>query len=293
MIVARSISRIRGIIQPVKRKGKVIGFVPTMGALHEGHLSLVRAAKKQTDYVVVSIFVNPTQFGPGEDFRKYPRTFSRDRRLLEKERVNLLFYPSTKTMYTEDFSTYVEETSLSKYLCGKSRPGHFRGVCTVVTKLFNIIQPDVAYFGQKDYQQAQIIKRMVGDLNFPIRIKVMPIVRHKDGLAMSSRNQYLKGKERSNAVILYRALLKGKQMIKDGIKNTSFIRREMVAFIKRAYPSCRIDYVSIVDADTLEDVRTVRRRVLIALAVYIGSARLIDNMLVSGKKRKINDRQEN
>ncbi len=293
MIVSRSIRGIRRIIQAVKKKGQVIGFVPTMGALHEGHLSLVRAARKQTDYVVVSIFVNPTQFGSGEDFRKYPRTFSYDKELLEKERVNLLFYPDVKTMYTEDFSTYVEEISLSKYLCGKSRPGHFRGVCTVVAKLFNIIQPDVAYFGQKDYQQAQIIKRMVADLNFPIRIKVMPIVRHKDGLAMSSRNQYLASNERKVAPVLFEALSLGKRLIKEGHKDASFIKEKMVEHIKKKCRSARIDYVSVVDHKKLVDVKVVKGKVLLALAVYIGRARLIDNMLVSARKRKMNDRQEN
>ncbi len=283
MIVAKNVLKVRKEVSFRKREGKLIGFVPTMGALHEGHLSLVRRARRECGFVVVSIFVNPTQFGPAEDFRSYPRTFKQDCQLLKKEGVDLVFHPDVKTMYPVGFSTYVEEISLSRYLCGRSRPIHFKGVCTVVAKLFNIVEPDIAYFGQKDYQQAQIIKRMVRDLNFPVRIKVMPIVRERDGLALSSRNKYLEGEQRSEATVLYKSLIKGKQMINQGIRDASIVRREMVRVIKKSSPSSRIDYVSIVDPDTLEEVKKIKGKVLIALAVYVGRARLIDNMLVTAR----------
>lgn len=279
MLIERNISQIHRIIREARKKRKVIGFVPTMGALHEGHFSLIRAARKECDFVVVSIFVNPIQFGPTEDFKKYPRNFKKDKRLLKLEKVDLIFYPRVKDMYPKDFSTFVEEQFLSKPLCGKSRPGHFKGVCTVVAKLFNIVEPDVAYFGQKDYQQAQIIKRMVEDLNFPIKIKVLPIIRERDGLAMSSRNSYLSFKERKDATILLAALRLARTLINKGERSSRNLRKEIIQIIK-SKKSAKIDYVEIVDAHTLRRLTRIKGKVLVALAVYIGKTRLIDNIVV-------------
>jgi len=281
MIVARSILKVRKIIKKAKEKKKIVGFVPTMGALHLGHLSLIRKAKKECDFVVVSIFVNPIQFGPQEDYKRYPRPFKKDKKILEEEKVDLLFYPTAKVMYPQNFSTYVEEVSLSKYLCGKFRLGHFRGVTTVVAKLFNIVSPDISYFGQKDFQQAQIIKRMVRDLNFPVKIKVLPIVREKDGLAMSSRNSYLTSSERKKAAFLYQSLKKAKVLIKQK-ENPQKIRQVVIRFIKEKIPESKIDYVEVADPSTLESLKTIRKnqKVLVALAVHVGGARLIDNILV-------------
>ncbi|MGB9620899.1 MAG: pantoate--beta-alanine ligase [Brevinematia bacterium] len=265
----------------IKRKGKKIGFVPTMGALHEGHLSLVRQCKKDNDITVVSIFVNPTQFGPNEDYSRYPRTFERDKELLEKEGVDYIFHPAVSEMYPQDYETYIILEKLPNHLCGLSRPGHFRGVATVVAKLFNIVQPDVAYFGQKDYQQAQIIKKMVRDLNFPIEIVVMPIVREEDGLAMSSRNTYLSQEERKNAIVLYRSLQKAKEMILSGEKSIVKIKEEMKKIIE-SVPS-KIDYIEIVDPLTLESLERIPNQgnVVVAVAVFIGNARLIDNEIIA------------
>lgn len=254
MIVLRSIPRLQKLIQKEKRSGKRISFVPTMGALHSGHLSLITAARRKSDIVAVSIFVNPTQFGPREDYKKYPRPFNRDKKLLEKCGADILFYPDADQMYPEGYSTYVNEERLSKTMCGISRPGHFRGVTTVVLKLFNIVQPDIAFFGQKDYQQALIIKKMVKDLDLPIKIKLMPIIREKDGLAMSSRNQYLSPEERKKAALLYQMLLKRKKI--KGIK---------------------LDYFVRVDKDTL---RLAKKGTLLAIAGWVGKTRLIDNILV-------------
>jgi pantoate--beta-alanine ligase len=282
MSIVKNISELREIIKKIKRKRKIVGFVPTMGALHLGHLSLIRKAKKEADFVVVSIFVNPTQFGPNEDYKRYPRPFKKDKEILEKEKVDLLFYPSVKTMYSKDFSTYVEEVSLSKVLCGKFRPGHFKGVCTVVAKLFNIVAPNIAYFGQKDYQQARIIKRMVRDLNFPVKIKVLPIVREKDGLALSSRNSYLSLQERKDALCLYKALNKAKELIEKGEREVKLIKREMKKIIKKVKYT-KIDYIEIVDADNLREIERIKGKILIALAVWIGKARLIDNFILNVK----------
>jgi pantoate--beta-alanine ligase len=282
MRIVKNISELREIIKKIKRKRKIVGFVPTMGALHLGHLSLIRKAKKEADFVVVSIFVNPTQFGPNEDYKRYPRPFKKDKEILEKEKVDLLFYPSVKTMYSKDFSTYVEEVSLSKVLCGKFRPGHFKGVCTVVAKLFNIVAPNIAYFGQKDYQQARIIKRMVRDLNFPVKIKVLPIVREKDGLALSSRNSYLSLQERKDALCLYKALNKAKELIEKGEREVKLIKREMKKIIKKVKYT-KIDYIEIVDADNLREIERIKGKILIALAVWIGKARLIDNFILNVK----------
>jgi len=279
MIIAKSISKVRKIINKAKKENKTIGFVPTMGALHKGHLSLVKRAKKECDFVVVSIFVNPIQFGPKEDYKKYPRTFKEDKKLLLGY-TDLLFFPYVETMYKKDNSTFVEETILSKFLCGASRPGHFKGVCTVVAKLFNIVEPDIAYFGQKDYQQALIIKRMVRDLNFTVKIKVLPIVREKDGLAMSSRNTYLNEKERKEAVCLYKALNLAKNIIKEGERDSKVVIERMKNLIL-SYSSAKIDYIKITDPYTLEDVEKIEKKVLVALAVFIGTTRLIDNILIN------------
>lgn len=283
MFVTSSINTARKLISKAKLKNKLIGFVPTMGALHSGHISLVKKAKKECDFVVVSIFVNPAQFGPAEDFKHYPRPFKKDKALLQKDNVDIIFYPKANTLYPKDFSTYVEESSLSKYLCGKSRPAHFKGVCTVVTKLFNIIQPDTAYFGTKDYQQAQIIKRMVNDLNFPVRIRVLPIAREKDGLAMSSRNAYLNYEKRKEAVCLYRSLSLSKKLIKQGERNSQNIINKMTEFIQTR-KDAKIDYIKIVDADKLSDLKTIKGKILIAIAVFIGGTRLIDNVIITINK---------
>jgi len=279
MIVAKSIAKVRKIINKAKKENKTIGFVPTMGALHKGHLSLVKKAKKECNFVVVSIFVNPIQFGPKEDYKKYPRTFKEDKKLLLGY-ADLLFFPYVETMYKKDNSTFVEETILSKFLCGASRPGHFKGVCTVVAKLFNIVEPDIAYFGQKDYQQALIIKRMVRDLNFPVKIKVLPIVREKDGLAMSSRNTYLNEKERKEAVCLYKALNLAKNIIKEGERDSKVVIERMKNLIL-SHSSAKIDYIKITDPYILEDVEKIEKKVLVALAVFIGTTRLIDNILIN------------
>ena len=262
------------------KKDKKIGFVPTMGALHDGHLTLVRKSKEENDITVVSIFVNPKQFGPNEDFASYPRTFESDKEKLEKEGVDFLFYSDVNDMYPEDYSTSVEVTSdITKKLCGRKRPGHFKGVTTVVAKLFNIVLPDNAYFGLKDYQQYVIIKRMVKDLNFSINIVGVPIVRESDGLAMSSRNKYLSPDERKDAVLIYTSLLEAKKLIENGIKSAYIIKKEIENILVRSRFS-KIDYVEIVDPETLKSVNNISKSVLIAIACYFGKARLIDNMLI-------------
>lgn len=262
------------------RKKKTIGFVPTMGALHEGHLSLVRQARKENHFVVASIFVNPTQFGPAEDLSRYPRPFENDKALLEKEKCDFLFYPSARHMYPEGFETYVDVEELPDHLCGLSRPGHFRGVTTVVAKLFNIVRPATAYFGQKDYQQSVIIRKMVQDLNMPVQVRVMPVVREKDGLAMSSRNRYLSEKERKDAPVLWQALTAGSDMIRTGERDASVIVKTVRDMIRTEIPYAKIDYVSVADPETLEDLKAVTGGVVIALAVYLGKTRLIDNVIV-------------
>jgi pantoate--beta-alanine ligase len=277
MELVTDISEMQSLSLSARKAGRSIGFVPTMGFLHEGHLSLIRAARAENDVVVVSIFVNPAQFGPGEDFQKYPRNLDRDKPMAEQAGTDILFCPSAEDMYPEGFSTYVEETKLSKHLCGLSRPTHFRGVTTVVLKLFNIVLPDIAYFGQKDAQQALIIKRMARDLNLLVKIKVLPIVRENDGLAMSSRNSYLSSEQRKGATVLYKALMEARRLIDSGETRADRIKskmREIIASVKEA----KIDYISIVNQDTLDDIEEMRGNVLIALAVFIGATRLIDNL---------------
>jgi len=264
---------------------KKIGFVPTMGALHDGHLSLIRQSKKDNDITIVSIFVNPTQFGPNEDFNKYPRTIEQDIELLEKENVDYLFLPNTKDMYSEGFETYVNLEKLPNHLCGLKRPGHFRGVATIVLKLFNIVRPHKSYFGQKDYQQYLIIKRMAEDLNCFVDIVMMPIVRESDGLAMSSRNRYLNQEQRKNATILFESLQLAKNEIKNGETNPKIIIEKMKNLILNKYLKAKIDYIEIVDLNTLEELHTIKESCLIALAVFIGEARLIDNIIINKNEK--------
>jgi pantoate--beta-alanine ligase len=258
---------------------KRLGFVPTMGALHEGHLSLVRAAKAKCDVAVVSIFINPLQFGPGEDLAKYPRTFEPDRKLLEKENVDILFAPTPEEMYPAGAVTYVTVEGLGEKLCGRSRPGHFRGVTTVVAKLFHIVEPDMAFFGQKDAAQATIVRRMVRDLNLPVEIVVCPIVREPDGLAMSSRNAYLNPQERKSALALNRALSEVKSRFDQGERNAI----NLIAAGKQVLtqePTVRLDYFEIVNPVTLDPVRERTSSALVAVAAFVGNTRLIDNMLL-------------
>lgn len=262
-----------------KKNGRRLGFVPTMGALHEGHLSLVCAAKKQTDVIAASIFVNPTQFGPNEDFAKYPRTFERDCELLEKEGVDLLFAPSADEMYPKGAVTWVTVEGLSDKLDGKSRPGHFRGVTTVVSKLFHIVEPDMAFFGQKDAVQLALIRRMVRDLNMPIEVVGCPIIREADGLAMSSRNAYLSAEQRKTATILHRTLQEINKHFDHGERNSvKLLAAGMEIFNQE--PSARLDYLDIVDPETLDSLPSATGKALVAVAAYVGTTRLIDNVML-------------
>ncbi|MFQ5824161.1 MAG: pantoate--beta-alanine ligase [bacterium] len=260
-------------------EGKTIGFVPTMGYLHEGHLSLMRFAREKCDNLVASIFVNPTQFRPEEDFNTYPRDLDHDIKLLQELGCDILFYPKSKEMYPLGYHTYITVEEIGDVLEGTSRPGFFCGVATVVAKLFNIVQPHFAVFGQKDAQQAVVIKRMVEDLNFDIKILVNPIIREPDGLAMSSRNSYLSQKERQDATILYKALTKAKETIEAGENDSKEVIKEMESMILKV-PSAKIDYLAVVNPETMKDVSTIRNNVLIVLAVKIGSTRLIDNIII-------------
>lgn len=279
MKICNSIEEMRAALRHAKGSTQRIGFVATMGALHEGHLSLVRAAKAQADVVVASIFVNPTQFGPNEDFSRYPRTFESDCQMLNKEGVDLLFAPSVEDMYPTGAVTYVTVEGLSERLCGKSRPGHFRGVTTVVSKLFNIIGPDLAFFGQKDAAQAAIIRRMVRDLNFPVEVVVSPIVREPDGLAMSSRNAYLDAGQRKSALVLSRALSRVKAAFDKG-EQTSAKLIDVGIRVLKSKPGAQLDYLEIVNPETLEPVEFVRGSALVAVAAFVGTTRLIDNVVL-------------
>ena len=264
-----------------KRDGKRIGFVPTMGALHDGHLSLVRAAKAQSDVVAASIFVNPLQFGPNEDLAKYPRQFERDRELLEAEGCELLFAPEASDMYPAGATTFVEVSGISDRLDGKSRPGHFRGVTTVVSKLFHIVAPDCAFFGQKDAAQVAILRRMVRDQNFPVQVVVCPIVREKDGLAMSSRNAYLDPQQRKQALVLNRALMRVQTMADTGEGDAAKLIEAGKEIIGEE-PAARLDYFEAVDWETLETVADIGGGALIAVAAWFGTTRLIDNIVLHG-----------
>lgn len=279
--VIRSPAAMQKLAGKLRRKGTYLGLVPTMGYLHEGHLSLVRRANKDCGFVVVSIFVNPTQFSPKEDLKKYPRDFARDLKLLSKLKVDVVFYPSAASMYPEGYKTYIYVKDLSEGMCGESRPGHFEGVATVVAKLFNIVKPDAAYFGKKDYQQQVVIKKMASDLNFDIKVVSLPTVREPDGLAMSSRNKYLTKVERSKAAILSRSLRFAKHLVESGITDASKVKSAVSKLI-RTKPGIRIDYIAVKDPISLEDVKDVKGKALIAVAAYLGKTRLIDNIEVNG-----------
>jgi len=277
MQILTKIEDIRQELLVIRTSAKKIALVPTMGYLHEGHLSLVDVAKANADVVVMSIFVNPTQFAPNEDLMRYPRDIERDERLARERGVDYIFHPEVTEMYPDPYFTYVVTEQLAKVLCGISRPTHFRGVTTVVAKLFNIIQPDVAVFGQKDAQQAVIIRQMVRDLNFPTQIIVAPIVREPDGLAMSSRNVYLAPEERQQAPIIFKALQAARENVKNGLTDANQVRDQITKMIQTS-PLARIDYVEIIDDQTLTPVETIKPGTFAAVAVYYGKTRLIDNI---------------
>lgn len=279
MTIAQTIQETRNIIKEWRRQGYTIGLVPTMGYLHDGHASLMKKAKESCQKVVVSIFVNPMQFGANEDLSTYPRDLEADSRLCESLGVDLIFHPSVEEMYDPGFCSFVDMTGLTKELCGKSRPIHFRGVCTVVTKLFNIVTPDKAFFGQKDAQQLAVIKRMTADLNMDIEIVGCPIIREEDGLARSSRNVYLNTEERQAALILSKTIQLGQQMVQQGTRSASQLLAAMKASLE-SEPLARIDYVEAVSMDTIQPIDTLQGQVLVAMAVFIGKTRLIDNFIV-------------
>jgi pantoate--beta-alanine ligase len=282
MEVIESISEMKNLVKEWKQRGLSIGFVPTMGYLHEGHLALVRRAKELSDRVVVSIFVNPIQFAPGEDYQRYPRDLERDKALLEKEGVDVLFVPKVQEMYPPGFQTYVEVKELSSGLCGRYRTGHFVGVATVVLKLFNIVQPDIAVFGEKDYQQLKVIQRMVQDLNLDVKIISHPTVREEDGLAMSSRNTYLSPEERKSAIALYKALNLAEELINQGERRVATLKEKLKEFIE-SFPYTKVQYIEFVHPETLKEVERVDEPTLLALAVFVGKARLIDNKIIVPK----------
>ena len=277
MEIIKTINEARIIVDLWKKEGKSIGLVPTMGYLHEGHESLIKKAVSDNDKVVVSIFVNPLQFGPNEDLETYPRNIERDLSLCEKNSVDFIFAPEATEMYQEAVSTFVNVRKLTEGLCGLKRPGHFQGVCTVITKLFNILKPDRAYFGEKDAQQLAVIKKMTRDLSFNVEIVGCPIIREFDGLAKSSRNYYLSKEERQAALVLSRSLLKAKESIKDGLKDVFKVKDIIIKEIEKE-PLATIDYVEIVDSENLEAVESLNKKFLIAIAVFIGKTRLIDNI---------------
>ncbi|RKY33957.1 MAG: pantoate--beta-alanine ligase [Candidatus Omnitrophota bacterium] len=280
MKLIKNIQTMRKLSKDSRLKGKTIAFVPTMGCLHSGHLSLIRKAVKDCDLCVLSIYVNPLQFGPKEDFNQYPRNLKNDLVIAKHNKVDYVFAPDNHKMYPQDYLTSVSVDKITGLLCGLSRPGHFKGVATVVNKLFNIVMPDIAYFGQKDFQQALIIKKMVQDLNIGIKIKILPIVREKDGLAMSSRNIYLSSSQRQDAIVVYRSLQAARAKIISGEKNVDKLVKLMKNMIEQV-KSAKIDYLSIVDADDLSKKKEISGKVLIALAVFIGKIRLIDNIVLN------------
>jgi len=277
--IATTIADARRAVAEARQRGLSVGLVPTMGALHAGHLSLIRAARQENGFVVVSIFVNPTQFGPSEDLARYPRPFAEDVDKCRAESVDLIFHPDAAEMYPDGHVTFVEVHSLQEVLCGASRPGHFRGVATVVLQLFNIVQPDAAYFGQKDAQQARIIARMIRDLHVPVRLRVMPIVRESDGLALSSRNQYLDAEQRKNAVALSRALQEARRRVEQGERTAAVLVKLLTERIA-ATPGAVLDYAAVVDEATLQPLTRRAGKVLMALAVRYGATRLIDNTVL-------------
>lgn len=277
MKIVSTIQEVRDQVNQWKKEGKSVGFVPTMGYLHEGHMSLIDAAS-ENDKVVVSIFVNPMQFGPNEDLASYPRDLNHDAKMCQEHGVDLIFHPTPEEMYGDSFYSYVDMNVLTDELCGLSRPVHFRGVCTVVTKLFNIVRPDKAYFGQKDAQQLAIIKRMVKDLNMPLEIVGCPIIREEDGLAKSSRNTYLSEEERKAALVLSRSIALGKKMVEEGEQDSKKVIDAMTVEIQKE-PLAKIDYVKMVSLETMQQVETIEGGILTAIAVYIGKTRLIDNFM--------------
>ena len=279
MRIVERISDLKAVIRDQKQRSKTIGFVPTMGYLHEGHISLVKASKRDNDFTVMSIFVNPAQFGPSEDFSRYPRDMERDSKMAEYAGVDVIFAPAVDEIYPSGYKTYVDVEDITGILCGKSRPGHFKGVTTVVNKLFNLVEPDRAYFGQKDAQQAIVIGKMVKDLNLNLEIVVCPIIREKDGLAMSSRNVYLSREERESALVLSRSLAEAAEMVRKGERDPL----KVIGYLKDrigAQQAADIDYVELVDAGNLDEVRRIEGKVLIALAVRFGRTRLIDNVVM-------------
>lgn len=279
MKIIRNIEEMKIISKEIKSKGMSLGMVPTMGFLHEGHKSLIKCAKENNDIVTVSIFVNPTQFGPDEDYESYPRDLEHDSKICQMEGVDYIFHPEPDEMYPDGYSTFViPGEKMTNILCGITRPGHFRGVCTVLTKLFSIINPDNAYFGEKDIQQLAIVRRMVKDLNLGVNINGCPIIREEDGLAKSSRNTYLNEEERKAAIILRKSILKGKEFMDNGEKNVEKIRKVIVDSIN-SEPLAKIDYVEIIDFDTFDRIEKLSKNTLIAMAVYIGKTRLIDNLV--------------
>lgn len=279
MKIFRKIEEIRKEIKSLKKEGKTIGFVPTMGYLHDGHLSLVKRSKEENDITVVSIFVNPIQFGPGEDFDRYPRDEEGDFKKLIEAGVDYAFVPSVEEMYPEKQLTYVEVKEISEPMCGRFRPGHFTGVATVVAKLFNIVLPDRAYFGKKDYQQLKVIQKMVKDLNFPVEIVACETVREADGLAMSSRNAYLSDEERKKASKIYEALNRAKELYQSGVRDVDFLIDETKKQLDRI-EGFKVQYVELRDAETLEELKVVDRPAVLAVAVFVGKARLIDNIIL-------------
>lgn len=281
MKILRTVSEVHEFIKEQKSANKTIGLVPTMGYLHEGHVSLIEKSVSQNDVTIVSIFVNPTQFGPSEDLEKYPRDLERDEKTAEKAGADAIFHPTPSEMYPSGYSSYVNVENLTKELCGKSRPTHFRGVATVVSKLFNITQADRAYFGQKDAQQLAVIKRMVLDLNFNIEIIPCPIIREESGLAKSSRNVYLNDKERKQALVLNRSLKRAEELFESGERNADILKKEIIEIINSA-PLSDIDYVEIVDFETIQPINEIKGETLIALAVRFGGTRLIDNTILRG-----------
>lgn len=285
--VVKTVKEVREFVKDARRNGKTIGFVPTMGFLHEGHKSLIVRAAKENDVVVVSDFVNPTQFGPNEDFEAYPRDIDKDARLCEEAGADVIFNPEPDEMYSSPLTT-ISVDKITKGLCGKTRPIHFNGVCTVVSKLFNIVTPDRAYFGEKDAQQLIVVKKMVKDLNFDIEIIGCPIIRESDGLAKSSRNTYLNTEERSAALCLSRSLKIGKEMIENGEKEAQAVKNAIISEIEKE-PLAKIDYVEIVDLDNLESTNRTDVGILCAMAVYIGKTRLIDNFIIEKGVGSIND----
>ncbi len=279
MEAVKKIQTVRGLVNSARSKGKTIGFVPTMGALHVGHISLIESAIERCDFVVVSIFVNSTQFGPGEDFEKYPRPIEVDLEICRKAGVDVVFAPQPSEIYPCENLTWVNVEKLTDKLCGQSRAEHFRGVTTVCAKLFNIVAPDMAFFGQKDAQQAIVIKRMVADLNMPLEIIVCPTVRCKNGLAVSSRNQYLTAEQKKDAALIYKSLQKCQEQIESGIIESEQIIAQMREILEQV-PAIKVEYTSIVDAETLQPVREIKCKVLVAVAAKIGDTRLIDNIMV-------------